>query len=236
MVGRSGLTLAISNFAPTRAGREKEHRHGYKRGHRSRASHRTRTGCRGRALDCYSSTWCRLVMANSRRGSRTRPRLEQALRQYVDARRPDCSGMSTCIRALHHGPASQLSVCINLKGHKPWGPTMKHRRTLIGALALSTALAASACAAATAYTAPANADAYNVECYYDLTDECAPYVYGPSVVFGHGDLQHFDHFHDHPTHVVHGLGARRAWICQPWRVWPRWTWGRRPGLMTQSAG
>ena len=136
MVGRSGLTLAISNFAPTRAGREKEHRHGYKRGHRSRASHRTRTGCRGRALDCYSSTWCRLVMANSRRGSRTRPRLEQALRQYVDARRPDCSGMSTCIRALHHGPASQLSVCINLKGHKPWGTTMKHRRTLIGALAL----------------------------------------------------------------------------------------------------
>jgi hypothetical protein len=84
---------------------------------------------------------------------------------------------------------------------------MKHRRTLIGALALSTALAASACAAAAAYTAPANADAYNVECYYDLTDECAPYVYGPSVVFGHGDLQHFDHFHDHPTHVVHGLGA-----------------------------
>jgi hypothetical protein len=88
---------------------------------------------------------------------------------------------------------------------------MTHRRTvIIGALALSTALAVSACAAATAYTAPANDDAYNVECYYDLSDGCAPYVYGPPVVFGYGDLQHFDHFnhfHDNTTHVGHGLGV-----------------------------
>jgi hypothetical protein len=84
---------------------------------------------------------------------------------------------------------------------------MTYRRTLIGALALSTALAVSACAAATAYTTPANSDAYNLECYYDLTDECAPYVYGPPVIFGSGDLHHFNHFHDHPMQVVHGLGA-----------------------------
>jgi hypothetical protein len=82
---------------------------------------------------------------------------------------------------------------------------MTHRRTLLGALALSTALAVSACAAEAAYTAPANAVAY--QCYYDLSDECAPYIYGPPVVYGYGDLHHFDHFHEHPMHVVHGLGA-----------------------------
>ena len=90
---------------------------------------------------------------------------------------------------------------------------MIRSKAFIGALGLSTALAASACATETSYTAAANNYAYNTyigypsECSYGLGYECPPNVYSPPVVYDYDHLDRFDHFHYHPTHVGHGLGA-----------------------------
>jgi len=75
---------------------------------------------------------------------------------------PSAATWPVCIsRICISDKQPDVAFTSTLNGHRPGEPTMIRSKAFIGALVLSTALAASACATETSYTAPANDYAYN---------------------------------------------------------------------------